>query len=128
MRRRQRPTDRRPCQDGGKVGRLAAGQVDEIGFADGLRRGRILGGRAIAHEHRFDLGAELPEVGDAHRCPVLEDVLAVGEGRRREDRDPRPPPAGRRQQPGIEIGHRGEEFTGADERHGSGHGGESMRH
>ena len=34
---------------------------------------------------------------------------------------------GRGQQAGIELGHRGEELAGADERHGSGHGGESTR-
>ena len=35
--------------------------------------------------------------------------------------------AGRGEQAGIELGHAGEEFTGADERHGSGHAGESTR-
>ena len=34
--------------------------------------------------------------------------------------------AGRGQQSGVELGHRGEELTGADERHGSGHG-QSLR-
>ena len=125
---RQRPTDRRPRQDLGEVRRLAARQVDEIGLADGLRRGRVVGVGAIADEHRFDLRTEVAEVGDTHRRPALEDVLAIGERGGRQDRDARPAAAGRRQQSGVEIGHRGEEFTGADERHGSGHGGESMRH
>ena len=64
-------------------------------------------------------------MGHAHRCPAVEDLLAVGVGRRRQDRDARTRPPGRRQQIGIEGGHRGKEFTGADERHGSGHGRES---
>ena len=128
MGRRQRPADRRTGQHVGEVGRLAARQVDEVRLADRLRRGRVVGAGPVADEDRFDLGAELPEMGDAHRRPALEDVLAVRERGRRQDRDARPAPTGRRQQPGIEIGHRGKEFTGADERHGSGHGGESMRH
>ena len=79
-------------------------------------------------EHGLDLGAELAEVGDAHRRPALEDVLAIGKRGSRQDHDARPAATGRREQPGIEIGHRGKEFSSADERHGSGHGGESMRH
>ena len=37
-------------------------------------------------------------MGDAHRRPALEDVLAVGVGGRRQDRDARSRPPGRRQQ------------------------------
>ena len=55
----------------------------------------------------------------AQRC---EDVLAVRDtrrsaGSRRAAAVGRSRPAAR-----VELGHRGEEFTGADERHGSGHG------
>ena len=85
----------------------------------------VVGAGAIADEDRFDLGAELPEVRDAHRRPAREDLLAVGERGRRQDRDARPGAPGRGQQAGIELGHLGEELAGADERHGSGHGRES---
>ena len=77
---------------------------------------------AIADEDRLDLGAELPEVGDTHRRPAGEDLLAVGVRGGRQDRDARTRSARRGQQSGVELDHRGEEFTGADERHGSGHG------
>ena len=128
MGRAERPADRRPGEHLGEVRRLAARQVDEIGLADRLGRGRVVGAGAVADEDGFDLRAELPEVGDAHRRPALEHVLAVRVRRRRQDRHARPAAAGRREQAGVELGHRGEEFSGADERHGSGHGGESMRH
>jgi hypothetical protein len=61
----------------------------------------------------------------AHRRPAREDLLAVGEGGRRQDRDPWPGATRRGQQAGIELGHLGEELAGADERNGSGHGRES---
>ena len=128
MGRDERATDRRTGQHLGEVGRLATRQVDEIRLADRLRGGRVVGAGTVAHEDRLDLGTELAEVGDTHRRPVLEDVFAIGERGRRQDRDARPVAAGGRQQPGIELGHIGEEFAGADQRHGSGHRGESMRH
>ena len=58
---------------------------------------------------------------DAHLRPGEERLLAVGRGGGRQDRDARPATAGRREQPAIELGHGGEELSGADERHGSGH-------
>ena len=81
---------------------------------------------AIAHEDRLDLGAERPEVLDAHRRPALEDVLAVGVRGGRQDGHPRPRPTGRREQVGVDLGHDGQELTGADQGHGSGHGRESI--
>ena len=77
---------------------------------------------AIADEDRLDLRAELPEVGDTHRRPALEHVLAVGVRGGRQDRDARRGRPVAASSPTVEIGHRGKEFTGADERHGSGHG------
>ena len=59
----------------------------------------VVGAGAVADEDRLDLGAELPEMGDAHRRPALEDLLAVGVRGRRQDRDARARPAGRGQQP-----------------------------
>ena len=64
-------------------------------------------------------------MGDPHRRPAREHVLAVGVRRGRQDGDARSRSTGRGEQLEVELGHRGEEFTGADERHGSGHGGES---
>ena len=116
-----------PSSTSHQVGRLAARQVDEVGLADRLGGGRVVGGGAVADQDGLDLGAELTEMGDAHRRPADEDLLAVGIRGRRQDRDARPGAAGRGQQAGVELGHRGEELTGADERHGSGHGGESTR-
>ena len=60
-------------------------------------------------------------MGDAHRRPAPEDVLALGVGSGRQDGHPwagrhRSPPAVR-----IDVGHRRQEFAGAHERHGSGH-------
>ena len=58
---------------------------------------------------------------DAHRRPALEHLLAVRVRRRRQDGHARPRAPRRREQLEVDLGHRGEEFTGADERHGSGH-------
>ena len=66
-------------------------------------------------------------MGDAHRRPALETSSPSGIRGGRQDRDARPRATGRRPAAGVEIGHRGKELTGADERHGSGHGGESIR-
>ena len=60
-------------------------------------------------------------MGDAHRRPAVEDLLAVRIRRGRQDRHARPPPPREPEEIGIEIGHRGKEFAGADERHRSGH-------
>ena len=111
-----------------QVCRLAARQVDEVGLADRLGSGGIVGRRPIAHEHRLDLGAELAEMRDAHRRPAGEDLLAVGIRGGRQDRDARARSTGRGEQSGIEFEHLGEEFTGADKRHGSGHRRESTKH
>ena len=64
-------------------------------------------------------------MGDAHRRPALEDLLAVRIRGGRHDRDARSRAARRREQLGVESGHRGEELAGAYERHRAGHGGES---
>ena len=90
-----RPT-RAAAEHAHQVGRLAARQVDEVGLADRLGRGGIVGAGPVADEHRLDLGAELAEMRDAHRRPAREDLLAIGEGGRRQDRDARPGAAGRR--------------------------------
>jgi len=70
---------------------------------------------------RMDRG----EYGECLRCS--EDInekrlLAVDRGGRWQDRDARPGSAGRLEEPSIEFGHGGEELSGADERHGTGHG------
>ena len=58
-------------------GGLPAGQVDEVGLADGLCRPWVRGTIPIAHEHGLDLGAQRSEVRHAHRCPALEHLFAV---------------------------------------------------
>ena len=85
----------------------------------------IVGAIAIAHEDRLDLGTQLAEMGDAHRRPAREDLLAIGVRGGRQDRDARARSTGRDKQTSIESEHLGEEFTGADKRHWSGHGRES---
>ena len=120
--RRERPPDGAPVEDAQQVPRLAARQVDQVGLADRLRRARVVGVRAVADQHRLDLRAEPAEMRRAHRRPAVEDLLAVGLGGGRQDHDPRPGAPGGREQLAVEVGHRGQELTGAYERHGSGHG------
>ena len=98
-----------------QVARLAARQVDEVGLADRLDVGRVVGVEPVADEDRLDLGAERREVLDAHRRPAPEDVLAVGPGRGRQDHDARPPAARRGQERRVDLAHRGQELAGSDE-------------
>ena len=121
----KRSTDGAAIEHAHQVGRLPAREVDEVGLADRLRGPRIVGAGTVAHEHRLDLRTELPEMGDTHRRPAGEHLLPVRERRRRQDGHARARPAGRGEQAGIKLEHRGKELSGADERHGSGHGGES---
>ena len=37
---------------------MPAREVDEVGLADGLERGRVVALLGVAHEDRLDLGAE----------------------------------------------------------------------
>ena len=59
---------------------------------------------------------------DAHLGPDAEGVLAVGRGGGRQDHDARAGTAGGFEQPAVELCHRREELSGANERHRSGHG------
>ena len=101
---------------------MPAREVDEIGLADRLERRRVVTLGGVAHEDRFDLGAERGEVLDAHLGPRPERLLAIGRGGRRQDDDARPRTAGGFEQPAVELCHRREELSGAYERHRSGHG------
>jgi hypothetical protein len=78
VRGQQGRADGGPLQRAAKVRRLPAGQVDEVGLADGLCRARIIGTVAIAHEQGLDLRAKRGEMRHAHRRPALEHLLAVG--------------------------------------------------
>ena len=100
---------------------MPARQVDEVRLADRLEGRGVVALGGVAHEHRLHLGAQRPEVLDAHLGPRAERRLAVGRGRRRQDRDARPRTARGREQASVELGHGCEELTGADERHGTGH-------
>ena len=101
---------------------MPAGEVDEVGLADGLQRGRVVALLGVAHQDRLDLGAEGAEMLDAHLGPDAEGVLAVGRGGGRQDHDARAGTAGGFEQPAVELCHRREELSGANERHRSGHG------
>ena len=102
---------------------MPAREVDQVGLADRLERRAVVAVRGGPDEHRLDLRAERREVLDAHLRPGEERLLAVDRGGGRKDRDARPGSAGRLEEPSIEFGHGGEELSGADERHGTGHGG-----
>ena len=105
---------------------LAARQVDEIGLADAWA---AAGSSAPARSRTSTGSTSAPS---APKCATPIDAQrwntsspsgyeAVGRiATRGRDR------TGRREELGVEIGHRGKELTGADERHGSGHGGESI--
>ena len=102
--------------------RMPAREVHEVGLADGLQGGRVVALLRVAHQDRFDLGAEGAEMLDAHLGPDAEGVLAVGRGGGRQDHDARAGTAGGFEQPAVELCHRREELSGAHERHRSGHG------
>ena len=101
---------------------MPAGEVHEVGLADRLQRGRVVALLGVAHQDRLDLGAEGGEMLDAHLGPDAEGVLAVGRGGGRQDHDARAGTAGGFEQPAVELCHRREELSGANERHRSGHG------
>src|SRR6187397_556078 len=101
---------------------MTAREVDEVGLANRLDRGGVVALGDVAYEHRLDLRPETREVLDAHLGPGPERLLAVERGRRRQDHDARTGTAGRLEESSIELQHRGKELTGADERHGTGHG------
>ena len=75
----------------------------------------VLGVEAIAHEHGLDLCPEGCEVLGAHRRPAPEDLFAVRPGGRRQDGDTRPAATRCGQEAGVDLAHRGQEFTGSDE-------------
>jgi len=104
-----------------QVAGVAAGEVDDVRLADRLERGTVEPLLGRPDVHRLHLGTQGGEVLDAHLGPRPERRLAIGGGGRRQDHDPRPGAPGRRHEATVELGHRGEELTGADERHGSGH-------
>ena len=101
---------------------MPAREVDEVGLADRLDRGGVVTLGDVAHEDRLHLRPETREVLDAHLRPGPERLLAVERRRRRQDDDARTGTAGRLEESSIELQHRGKELTGADERHGTGHG------
>ena len=61
----------------------------------------------VADEDRLHLGAELPEVGDTHRGPAFEHVLAIGVRGGRQDRDAWSRTTGGGQQLEVERDHLG---------------------
>ena len=108
-----------------QVARLAARQVDQVGLADRLGRGRIVGARGRGRAPARPRRRAAPKCATPIAAQRVKTVLAVGVGGRRQDRDAWPGATRRGEQAGVELGHRGEELAGADERHGSGHGRES---
>ncbi len=121
VRRGQGTTHGAAVEHAHQIRGLAARQVDEVGLADRLGGSRVVGARTIADEDRLDLGARAPRNAEtpivAHRRKISSPsgYEAVGRSRPEAGR------AGRDEQAGIELGHRGKELSGADERHGSGH-------
>src|SRR6476469_3583171 len=101
---------------------MPAREVDEVGLADRLDRGGVVALGDVADEDRLDLCPEAREVLDAHLRPGPERLLAIERGCRRQDDHARTGTAGRLEESTIELRHRGKELTGADERHGTGHG------
>ena len=105
-----------------QVAGMPAREVDEVRLADRLDRGAVVALRDGADEDRLDLRPERREVLDAHLRPASgrsaspSGADAVG---RITTRGRERPVAC--EEPSIELGHGGEELTGADERHGSGH-------
>src|SRR6185503_18854349 len=75
----------------------------------------VIGVEAIADEDRFHLRAERREVLAAHRRPPAEDVLAIGPGCGRQDRDTWPRTTAGSQETGVDLVHAGQEFAGSDE-------------
>ena len=61
-----------------QVAGLAARQVDEVGLADRLGRGRVVRPGAVAHEDRLDLGAEPAKCATPIDAQRWKTVLAVG--------------------------------------------------
>ena len=102
---------------------MPARQVDEVRLADRLERGRVVAlarrrARAPARPRRPSAAkCSTPISAQARNVSSPSGADAVG----RID-DARPRTAGGREQASVELGHGCEELTGADERHGSGHG------
>ena len=100
---------------------LAAREVDEVGLADGLGVGRVLGGGSIADEDRLDLGAQRAEVLPTHLRPAQEDLLAIGHRGGRQDDHARAGAPRRDQQLAVDGLERGRELPGPDQGDGAVH-------
>ena len=66
-----------PCERSEQVVGLAAREVDQVGLADCLGVGRVVGVGALPDEDDLDLGPEPFEMLDAEGRPAQEDLLAV---------------------------------------------------
>ena len=78
VRGHERAPDGRPLEDRRQVARLAAREIDQVGFADRLDVTVVIGVGAVPDEDRLDFRAQLAEMLDAQRRPAFEDVGTVG--------------------------------------------------
>src|SRR3990172_3057329 len=118
-------TDASALERSPRVGRPAPREVDEIGLADRLGGRLVAGLLAVPDQEWLDLRPEASEMFRAEIGPAPEDRLAVGRRCRRQDDDPWTRAFDRGEEIAVEGRHPRQELTGADQRHGPGHGGES---
>lgn len=108
-----------------KMGWVPAREVHDVGLANGLERGAVSAVPDGPDEHGFNLRAKRAEVIAAHIRPALKGRLPIGRAGRGQDRDARARPGDGGEEVAIDRDHPGEELSGADQRHGSGHDSES---